>query len=161
MPICKCLKIKVLKKMVDHFPSPAGKKIPVWGISGLTAQLNERSDVFPYKRTSGSAAETSLRAKFTTIQYLLKLILFPMTPYTRNNQNHLAEEFQRFENYLLQESRIAILKVQSWQFAMKTPEVGQHYQQEATDMVKKSLLSFVPNSFVLSEEGYYYKQISN
>jgi hypothetical protein len=106
-------------------------------------------------------AETSLRTKFAAIQYLLKLILFPMTPYTRNNQNHLAEEFQRFENYLLQESRIAILKVQSWQFAMKTPEVGQHYQQEATDMVKKSLLSFVPNSFVLSEEGYYYKQISN
>ena len=84
-----------------------------------------------------------------------------MTPYTRNNQNYLAEEFQRFETYLLQESRIALLKIQSWQFAMKTPEVGQHYQQEATDMVKKSLLSFVPNSFVLSEEGYYYKQISN
>jgi hypothetical protein len=84
-----------------------------------------------------------------------------MTPYTRNNQNYLAEEFQRFETYLLQESRIALLKIQSWQFAMKTPEVGQHYQREATDMVKKSLLSFVPNSFVLSEEGYYYKPIAN
>ncbi len=84
-----------------------------------------------------------------------------MTPYTQNNQNYLAEESQRFENYLLQESRIAILKIQSWQFAMKTPEVGIHYQQEATDMVKKSLLSFVPNSFVLSEEGFYYKPISN
>ncbi|HXD79713.1 MAG TPA: hypothetical protein VN616_17980 [Puia sp.] len=84
-----------------------------------------------------------------------------MTPYTRNNQNYLAEEFHRFETYLLQESRIALLKIQSWQFAMKTPEVGQHYQQEATDMVRKSLLSFVPNSFVLSEEGYYYKPISN
>ena len=84
-----------------------------------------------------------------------------MTPYTRNNQNYLAEEFQRFETYLLQESRIALLKIQSWQFAMKTPEVGIHYQQEATDMVKKSLLNFVPNSFVLSEEGYYYKPIGN
>jgi hypothetical protein len=84
-----------------------------------------------------------------------------MTPYIRNNQNYLAEEFQRFETYLLQESRIALLKIQSWQFAMKTPEVGAHYQQEATDMVKKSLLSFVPNSFVLSEEGFYYKPISN
>jgi hypothetical protein len=84
-----------------------------------------------------------------------------MTPYTQNNQNYLAEESQRFENYLLQESRIAILKIQSWQFAMKTPEVGTHYQQEATEMVKKSLLSFVPNSFVLSEEGFYYKPVSN
>ncbi|HEV2480446.1 MAG TPA: hypothetical protein VGS79_12305 [Puia sp.] len=84
-----------------------------------------------------------------------------MTPYIRNNQNHLAEEHRRFENYLLQESRIALLKIQSWQFAMKTPEVGAHYQQEATEMVKKSLLSFVPNSFVLSEEGYYFKPIFN
>ena len=84
-----------------------------------------------------------------------------MTPYIQNNQNYLAEEFRRHENYLLQESRIALLKIQSWQFAMKTPEVGAHYQQEATDMVRKSLLSFVPNSFVLSEEGYYFKPIFN
>jgi hypothetical protein len=84
-----------------------------------------------------------------------------MTPFIQNNQNGPAEEHRRFENYLLQESRIALLKIQSWQFAMKTPEVGEHYQQEATEMVKKSLLSFVPNSFVLSEEGYYYKPLAN
>jgi len=54
-----------------------------------------------------------------------------------------------------------LLKIQSWQFAMKTPEVGLHYQQEAAAMVKQSLLSFVPNSFVLSEEGYYYKPVEN
>lgn len=95
------------------------------------------------------------------VQYLFKANTIPMTPYIRNNQNHLAEEHRRFENYLLQESRIALLKIQSWQFAMKTPEVGAHYQQEATEMVKKSLLSFVPNSFVLSEEGYYFKPIFN
>ena len=35
-----------------------------------------------------------------------------MTPYIRNNQNHLAEEHRRFENYLLQESRIALSNVQ-------------------------------------------------
>jgi hypothetical protein len=84
-----------------------------------------------------------------------------MMPRIRNNQDHLAEEFRRFENYLLQESRIALLKVQSWQFAMRTPEVGQHYQEEAAAMVKQSLLSFVPNSFVLSEEGFYYKPLDN
>jgi hypothetical protein len=33
-----------------------------------------------------------------------------MTPYIRNNQNHLAEEHRRFENYLLQESRIALVE---------------------------------------------------
>lgn len=84
-----------------------------------------------------------------------------MMPRIRNNQDHLAEEFRRLDNYLVQESRIALLKIQSWQFAMKTPEVGLHYQQEAENMVKQSLLSMVPNSFVLSEEGYYYKPIDN
>ena len=84
-----------------------------------------------------------------------------MTPYIQNNQNYLAEEYRRFENYLLQESRIALLKIQSWQFAMRTPEVGLHYQQEAAAMVKQSLLSFVPNSFVLNEEGFYYKPLDN
>lgn len=116
--------------------------------------------VFPHNLTVPRAFFT-IPDRGSAIQYLLKPIFIPMTPYTRNNQNYLAEEFQRFETYLLQESRIALLKIQSWQFAMKTPEVGQHYQQEATDMVKKSLLSFVPNSFVLSEEGYYYKPLSN
>jgi len=84
-----------------------------------------------------------------------------MIPDIRNNQDSLAQEFTRVENYLMQESRIALLKIQSWQFAMKTPEVGLHYQQEAAAMVKQSLLSFVPNSFVLSEEGYYYKPVEN
>ena len=84
-----------------------------------------------------------------------------MMPRIRNNQDHLAEEFRRLDNYLVQESRIALLKIQSWQFAMKTPEVGLHYQQEAENMVKQSLLTFVPNSFILSEEGYYYKPIEN
>jgi len=84
-----------------------------------------------------------------------------MTPDIRNHQDHLAEEYRRMENYLVQESRIALLKIQSWQFAMRTPEVGVHYQQEATALVHQSLLNFVPNSFVLSEEGYFYKPISN
>lgn len=88
-------------------------------------------------------------------------MLIPMTPDIRNNQDHLAEEFRQAENYLLQESRIALLKIQSWQFAMRTPEVGLHYQQEAAAMVKQSLLSFVPNSFVLNEEGFYYKPLDN
>ena len=84
-----------------------------------------------------------------------------MIPYIRNNQDHLAEEFRQAENYLLQESRIALLKIQSWQFAMKTPEVGMHYQQEAAAMVKQSLLNFVPNNFVLSEEGYFIRPVAN
>jgi len=84
-----------------------------------------------------------------------------MIPHIRNNQSHVAAAFCRLENVLHQESRIALLKIQSWQFAMKTPEVGLQYQQEAASMIRQSLLNFVPNSFVLSEEGFYYKPYEN
>jgi len=53
------------------------------------------------------------------------------------------------------------LKIQSWQFAMRTPEIGQTYLKEAATMIQQSLLSFVPNTFVLSEEGYYMHPIEN
>ncbi len=78
-----------------------------------------------------------------------------MIPNLNNQQERVAEQFRQTERYIAQESRVAMLKIQSWQFALKTPEVGLHYQQEAEDMIKKSLLTFVPNSYVLSEVGYY------
>jgi hypothetical protein len=84
-----------------------------------------------------------------------------MIPHLRNNQSHLAAQFCQSDNHLLQESRIALLKIQSWQFAMKTPEVGLQYQQEAAAMVRQSLLNFVPNSYILNEEGFYYKPLDN
>ncbi|MDR3716652.1 MAG: hypothetical protein P4L51_27920 [Puia sp.] len=84
-----------------------------------------------------------------------------MTPNISNNQDHLAQEFRQLETYIARESKIALLKIQSLQFAMKTPEVGLHYQQEAEAMVRQSLFSFVPNSFVLSEIGYYFSAVEN
>jgi len=56
---------------------------------------------------------------------------------------------------------VAFLKIQSWQFALRTPEIGQNYLREAANMIQQSLLSFVPNSFVLSDEGYYLHPIEN
>ncbi|HVM86802.1 MAG TPA: hypothetical protein VMT76_01350 [Puia sp.] len=78
-----------------------------------------------------------------------------------NSQNHLAEEFCHKEKQIIQESKIAVLKIQSWQFASKTPGIRHTYLQEAAKMVSKSLLNFVPNSFVLSEEEFYTRPIEN
>ena len=78
-----------------------------------------------------------------------------MKPYAQNTQNILAKRLIQSEKQLLQESKIAFLKVQSWQFALNTPEIGKAYLLEAASMINRSLLCFVPNSFVLSEEGYY------
>jgi hypothetical protein len=79
----------------------------------------------------------------------------------QNQQEHLAESFRQLENQLSQESRLAFLKIQSWQFAVRTPEIGQSYLKEAAAMIRQSLLSFVPNTFVLSEEGYYITMTDN
>ena len=84
-----------------------------------------------------------------------------MKPYTENSQFQLAKLYLQSENQLKQESKIAFLKIQSWHFATRTPEIGKTYLSEAASMINKSLLSFVPNSFVLSEEGYYLCPIEN
>ncbi|MBS1668970.1 MAG: hypothetical protein JST58_16465 [Bacteroidetes bacterium] len=80
---------------------------------------------------------------------------------TENRQSYLAEEFCQKDKQVMQESKIAILKIQSWQFASKTPGIRQTYLEQAATTVSKSLLSFVPNSFVLSEEGYYLAPVEN
>jgi len=84
-----------------------------------------------------------------------------MLPKIENQQDRLAEIFRQSENQITQESKVAFLKIQSWQFAMRTPEIGQSYLKEAASMIKQSLLSFVPNTFVLSEEGYYLDPMEN
>jgi hypothetical protein len=69
----------------------------------------------------------------------------------------IAEKYHQSEANILQESRIALLKIERFHFAMNHSGIGAHYQNEAKEMVSKALLSFVPNSFILSEEGFYYK----
>ena len=84
-----------------------------------------------------------------------------MSPKIDNQQDRLAEKFRQMDNQVVQESKVAFLKIQSWQFAVRTPEIGPSYLREAASMIKQSLLSFVPNTFVLSEEGYYLNPMEN
>ena len=84
-----------------------------------------------------------------------------MNPNIQNDQDYLAEKFRLLENHTVHASKIAILKIQSWKFALKTPEVGARYQQAAEEMVRESLLCFIPNEHVLSEEGFYFAALEN
>ena len=58
-----------------------------------------------------------------------------MKPYIQNTQLHLAKQFIQADNSLTQECKIAFLKVQSWQFASNTPEIGKAYLMEAASMI--------------------------
>lgn len=84
-----------------------------------------------------------------------------MKPNTQNQQEYLAEIFIQLDNQVMQESKIALLKIQSWRYIMRTPEMGNNYQKEAASMITKSLFTFVPNTFVLSEEGFYFSAFEN
>ena len=84
-----------------------------------------------------------------------------MKPLIEDTRHYLASQVIQEESRLAQESKIAFLKVQSWQFAANTPEIGKAYRIEAASMISRSLLWYVPNSFVLSEEGYYYHPLEN
>jgi len=84
-----------------------------------------------------------------------------MTPYIQNETDYLAEKFMIMEYHISHASKIALLKIQSWKFAVRNPEVGARYQQAAEDMVRQSLMSFVPNTHVLSEEGFYFRPLAN
>ena len=84
-----------------------------------------------------------------------------MRPFVQNDQDYLAGKYQLMENHIQHASKIAYLKIQSWKFAMRTPEVGSGYQRSVEDMLRQSLLAFVPNSHILSEECYYFACLAN
>jgi hypothetical protein len=69
--------------------------------------------------------------------------------------------FVCWRTILIHASKIAILKIQSWKFALKTPEVGTRYQMAAEEMVRESLLCYISNDHILSEEGYYFGALEN
>lgn len=79
-----------------------------------------------------------------------------MNPFIQNDQDYLAARFHLNETHLTQASLLAFLKIQSLNFALRTPAIGKRYKQEAADMINRSFFTYVSNSHVLSEEGYFF-----
>ena len=79
-----------------------------------------------------------------------------MPPFIHNEQDFIAAKFHIYDSHITQASHLAFLKIQSWKFALRTPSIGKRYRTEAEDLINKAFCSFVPNSFILSEEGFYF-----
>jgi len=79
-----------------------------------------------------------------------------MNPFSENEQDYLAAQFYIDDTHITQASHLAFLKIQSWKFALNNPAVGQRFKREAEDMLNQSFFNFVPNSHILSEEGFYF-----
>jgi hypothetical protein len=74
-----------------------------------------------------------------------------------NQQDYLAEKFRYTEDHISQMSRMALLKLQS----LQSKYIPAERKQEMEDFVQKTLLNLVPNSYVLSEEGFYFSSLEN
>ena len=83
-----------------------------------------------------------------------------MNHYHENEQDYLAARFHIEDSQVTQASHLAFLKIQSWKFALRTPVIGQRYREEAQKLLHRSFGSYVPNSFILSEEGYFFAPLN-
>ncbi len=78
-----------------------------------------------------------------------------------NQQDYLAEKFRYTEDHIQQMSRLALLKLQSLQMVRRNRLLDDRKKMEMEDFVQSTLLNLVPNSFVLSEEGFYFANFCN
>lgn len=73
-----------------------------------------------------------------------------------NQQDHLAAKFHIEDTHLAQASYLAFLKIQSWKFVLRTTTEDDKFRKEADEMIENAFFQFVPNTYVLSEEGFYF-----
>ena len=78
-----------------------------------------------------------------------------------NQQDYLAQKFRYTEEHIQQMSRLALLKLQSLQMVRRNRLLDDRKKLEMEDFVQSTLLNLVPNSYVLSEEGFYFTNVYN
>lgn len=78
-----------------------------------------------------------------------------------NQQDYLAEKFRYMEDHIQQMSRLALLKLQSLHMVRNNRLMDLSKKMEMEEFVQSTLLNIVPNSYVLSEEGFYFSDVYN
>ena len=79
----------------------------------------------------------------------------------QNEQHALAEQVYINEFYINRASKLAHMRIQSWKMAITTPGIAKAYISEVKQYIQQSFFTLVPNSFILSEEGFYSSHTSN
>ena len=84
-----------------------------------------------------------------------------MNPYLpNNNQQQIAQDFIFTDVYTTEVAQLAVQKIKSLKLAGIHSAFCKN-QQELYNMVKKSLLNYVPPEFILCEEGFFLAEIEN
>jgi hypothetical protein len=75
--------------------------------------------------------------------------------YSSSDQGYLAETFRINDGHVLSVSKIALLKIQSWKFALSTPQIGSTYLHSIEEVIRNSFFNYVPSSHVLTQESFF------
>lgn len=78
-----------------------------------------------------------------------------------NKQELLAEQFHINDIHVTQASYEAVLKIKRWKFISRIPGIGKQIKKEADGNLKRTLLTYIPNTCVLIEEGYFFSPCEN
>ena len=80
---------------------------------------------------------------------------------TSDDRAYLLDQFQASEKQQQAASKVALLKIQSWKFARKTPEIGFSYLNSVETLVKRSFFNYIQPAHVLCLESYFFKPNKN
>jgi hypothetical protein len=80
---------------------------------------------------------------------------------TVNHQTEIARRFHVTEAYHQEISKIALYKIFSWNKIYHAIPASPDFREELSNMISEAFFYYVPNSFVLSEEGFYFHPQEN
>lgn len=83
-----------------------------------------------------------------------------MNPSLPNDQQQIAQDFHFTDVYTNEVAQLAFQKIKSLKLAGIHSAFCKN-QQELYEMVKKSLLNFVPPESILCVEGFFISEIEN
>ncbi|MGB8194280.1 MAG: hypothetical protein WCF67_20280 [Chitinophagaceae bacterium] len=78
-----------------------------------------------------------------------------------NAQQALAEQAYIVDFHITRASKLAFMRIQSWKMAATTPGVAKDFLRETETFLQQTFFSSVPNSHILSEEGFYFSELGN
>lgn len=81
--------------------------------------------------------------------------------YNNSDQQYLAETFRISDSHIVSVSKIALLKIQSWKFALSTPQIGTTYLHSIEEVIRNSFFNYLPASSVLEQENFYQSPSEN
>jgi hypothetical protein len=80
-------------------------------------------------------------------------------PY-HNDQAHIAEDFQFTEEHILQTSRLAFFKINSYKLSLIKASFSTS-REDMSEIIKNTLLNYTDTAKVLADTGFFDIEIDN